>query len=277
MTTLQIGKYTITGQCWASHGSILILHGWKIAFDCGTIPEEMIGKLMGCRHICITHGHGDHIGRLHSIPMLRKRKELDPATILLPGACVKDWLQAYASLAKINGGAPRLPRGTDVINVSTKPVTQVGKDLYIHALPTIHRVPSVGYVLTEIRRKLKKEYIGLPGKEIGQLKKDGVKITDDVEVPLFAYTGDTTIEGLLQHPMFLEAEVLITECTYIDDEIDEKTCKERGHIHLKELVEHHDKIKGQLVLCHFSPRFSKDEIIHAVDEMEWKKKPLLLI
>ena len=277
MTTLIAGKLTITGQCWASHGSILILHGYKIAFDCGTIPEGMIGKLMGCKHICITHGHADHIGRLHSVPLLRKRKLLEPATYLLPGECVNVWKRAYAAMAELNGGAPRLPRGSVVINVGERPVTQVGRDLYIHALRTIHRVPSVGYVLTEIRRKLKEEYRGREGKELGALRKNGVNITDNVEIPLFAYTGDTTIEGVLQHSMFLESEVLVTECTYIDNEVDEKTSKERGHIHLREIHAHQDKFTGQIVLCHFSPRFSPSEIRVAVDALDWVKKPLLLL
>jgi ribonuclease Z len=117
----------------------------------------------------------------------------------------------------------------------------------------------------------------MEGKDIGALKKSGVKVTDAKEIALFAYTGDTTIEGVLKHPLFLDAEVLVTECTYIDDEVDEKTCKERGHIHLREIFEHRTEFKGQLVLCHFSPRFSKDEIREAVDALGWERPPLLLI
>jgi ribonuclease Z len=183
---------------------------------------------------------------------------------------------AYCNLSEINGGARRLPTGSEIVDVTAEPIREVGKDLHVHALPTVHRVPSVGYALVQTRRKLKQEYLGLPGREIALLKKT-VEITNNTETVLFAYTGDTTIEGVLQHSKFLEAEVLVTECTFIDDTVDEKTAIERGHIHLDQLVEHQDKIKGILVLTHFSPRFTKEQIEETVYSKRWTKKPLLLL
>lgn len=266
----------MTGQCWSTHGSILLLHGYKIGFDCGAIPENMHSKVLGCKTFCVTHGHSDHIGRLHSIPMLRKLMDMEGGTYMLPGPCIKPWYQAYCNMSELNGGSRRLPTGSNLIDMTATPIVEVGRDLHLHALPTIHRVPSVGYVLVETRRKLKKEYLGLPGKEIAELKKT-VEITDNAEVPLFAYTGDTTIAGVLQHPMFLNAEVLVTECTFIDDTVDEKTAEERGHIHLDQLIEHQDKFKGKLVLTHFSPRFTPEQIEEVVFGKAWTRKPTLLL
>ena len=57
--------------------------------------------------------------------------------------------------------------------------------------------------LKEIREKLKEELVGKSQDEIITLKKNGVPITNTIEVPLFCYLGDTT------HEVFNEVEILI--------------------------------------------------------------------
>lgn len=99
--------------------------------------------------------------------------------------------------------------------------------------------------MVETRSKLRQCF---SGKILAKLKKHGVELSYTIRKPIFSYTGDTKIEGILNQPDFLNSEVLVTECTFV-----EETSK-RGHIHIRELVEHQDKIKGILVLCHFSPR-----------------------
>lgn len=276
MTTITAGNLSMTGHCWSTQGSIIILHGYKIMFDCGTILKNMYGKVLGCKNICITHGHADHIGRLHSVPMLRQLNDMDGASYMMPGCCTSPWLESYCNLSELNGGARRLPQGSEIIDVTTHPIQKIGKELFIHALPTIHRVPSVGYALIQTRHKLKKEYLGLPGKEIAKLRLT-TEITDVKETVLFAYTGDTTLDGVLQHPKFLDSEVLVTECTFIDDEVDEETAIERGHVHLRQLFRHQDRFRGVLVLTHFSPRYSQKQIEDAVYSLQWNVKPLLLL
>ena len=55
--------------------------------------------------------------------------------------------------------------------------------------PTHHRVQSQGYIVYKQTKKLKPEYHGLSGPEIGKLAKEGVNIYDIVDTPEIAYTG----------------------------------------------------------------------------------------
>src|SRR3990167_603817 len=107
MTSYRVLELTLSGECIATHGSILILENYGIAFDCGTIPESCMNKLMRCRFICITHGHGDHIGRLHSVPFIRKRKNLPPISYILPQVCIEPWSRALDAYSELNGGKTR--------------------------------------------------------------------------------------------------------------------------------------------------------------------------
>ncbi len=60
---------------------------------------------------------------------------------------------------------------------------------YVKPFPTVHRVTSQGYIVYRNHRKLKPEYTGLPGQEIGKLARDGVQIYNYVDSPEIAYTG----------------------------------------------------------------------------------------
>jgi ribonuclease Z len=71
---------------------------------------------------------------------------------------------------------------------------RVSKRLVVRAFKTTHPTPSQGYVAYGTKEKLKTDYIGLPPSEIKALKASGVAITDTVEVPEVAFTGDTTID-----------------------------------------------------------------------------------
>lgn len=113
---------------------------------------------------------------------------------------------------------------------------------------------------------------------LSQFIRDGIDIYDYIKVPIFAYTGDTTIDGLLRNKMFLRAEVLVTECTYLND-VTETIANRHGHIHVNELRRIQDKISGTLVLCHFSPRYDIEYIKSAINGMNWTNttSPLLFI
>lgn len=123
-----------------------------------------------------------------------------------------------------------------------------------------HSVPSIGYRFYETKQKLKKEYIGLKGNQIKQLRLDGISIVEDINVPLFTFLGDThkdfekTFDDIEQMP------VIIIECTSFDDDMrSEKDMYERGHMHWFNILDLAKKYpKTLFAIIHFSRKYSTE-------------------
>lgn len=255
----------ICGISMACDGSCVVLPQYKIVFDCGRIHDDLLPELLRCRTFCISHGHVDHIGALHFDGFLRRRKNGNSVSYLMPPECAETWKRIYEGFGTLNEGS-----GCEVSVVQIREGHYpVSKGIDIHRLRTIHRVESFGYVLTTTHSKLKEHLRGKSNQEIKALKQSGEEIVESKKVALFGYTGDTTIEGVLQHKLFLEAEVLMIECTYLGDDTDPATAKARGHIHFDDIVANGEKFHNKaIVLCHFSPRYSRDYVLRHVKTLD---------
>ena len=71
---------------------------------------------------------------------------------------------------------------------------------------------------------------------------------------MFAFSGDTTLQAVLDYPPALEAEALVLECTYFDAARHPVSlAHERGHVHLSDIAEAASRFRNRrLVLMHFS-------------------------
>jgi len=145
----------------------------------------------------------------------------------------------------------------------------------------VHVVPSVGYALIEEKRKLKPEYQGLEGRELGQLRKEGVAIDVPEEVVELAFCGDTTAHVLEQQEILRRAKVLVLEATFLDERVDAASARALGHVHLDDLLERIHWLSNEtIVLTHFSARYSRAEIVELLDrklppELRSRVVPLL--
>jgi ribonuclease Z len=86
------------------------------------------------------------------------------------------------------------------------------------------------------------------------MKEAGEKITYTLDVPLVAYTGDTSMGETLLQGGVIDAKVLITECTFF--EADHRRRADQGkHMHVRDLLEVLPQLKNELVLLsHVSRR-----------------------
>ncbi|CAN1177530.1 tRNase Z TRZ1 [Linum perenne] len=101
-----------------------------------------------------------------------------------------------------------------------------------------------GYVVYQVKETLKQEYQNLSSNEIRYLKLSGVQlvysqITDTVTHPEIAFTGDTMSDFVLDESNIdvLKANILVMECTFVEDRVAVEHAREYGHTHLCEEIQ----------------------------------------
>ena len=129
-----------------------------------------------------------------------------------------------------------------------------------------HRVPSVGYCVSEVKRKLKDEYLSLPGSEIAKLKAENIDLFRIQKKKQFIFMGDTTFKVFELHPEVFEYPVIFIECTFLS-EGEERTALKRTHVHwnhLKPFVKQNPQCLFMLI--HFTLALSEFDIEQFFDK-----------
>jgi hypothetical protein len=135
----------------------------------------------------------------------------------------------------------------------------IGGGFRVLAFPTTHRVLSQGYYIVHSQDKILPQYAGLDGASLRQIKKSGVPVSDRVDTYEIAYTGDTTMDALLDPDMefLFHIPILLIEMTYIDG--DRSKAREWGHIHIDDFIEHIDLFQNSFIIfLHLSNKYQGD-------------------
>jgi len=246
----------IEGVSIAGHESFYKLPGFRTLLEFGRAPDDVVGYA----NVCVTHGHLDHIAGLAHFASRRRLQELPAARVFVPAEAagpVAKWIEACETLENIEYRLEIVP---------SKPGdrVQLRNDLELTVLPGRHRVPTVGYLFSEVRQKLRDEFAGLSGEEIARLRAEGTAVTRREEVPLLAYPGDCGAEIFDAAPQILSARLLLLECSFLLPE-DRERAREYAHIHVDDLVERAALFRNEaVVLTHFSQRYRPEEIREAL-------------
>jgi ribonuclease Z len=133
---------------------------------------------------------------------------------------------------------------------------QIKPNLFARAFPTKHSRGSLGYAIIEKRKKLKSEYADLTGPQIVELKKQSVTIDYPVEIPIVTYLGDTQFAEFSQLDYVTNSKILITECTFYEDEHIERADVGR-HMHVRELAKLMRRMNNEyVIITHITHRTS---------------------
>ena len=225
----------------------------KIGFDLGAQPWSF----MGTPTWFVSHTHMDHLVCLPVYVARRRMMKMEPPVIYLPEHAVAPMERILRLLSRLDRG--RLPctlaplRPGDEIELSREQVVTVSA--------TEHAVPSLGFVVWQRRRKLKSEFVGLPGETIRDLRHAGTEVTQEIRIPKVAYLGDSAPAGLDACPAMFEAEVLIMEVTFVAQRHRKDKIHKFGHIHLDDVIERRGKFRNELIIAsHFSTRYNSTQI-----------------
>ena len=227
--TIRHKALTIDGYSRAAVQSYWRVQELKIGFELGASPWTF----MGTQFFLVTHGHLDHLAALPVYVARRRMMKMDPPTIYLPQEIVDDVWRVLKSWQRLDRGR----MVCELVGVKEGDMITLSREHRFAVFPTKHTVPSVGYIVYDVRKKLKPEYHGLKGDQIRDLRLQGLEVAAETLTPLLCFTGDTSPPGLDAHPDVYNAEVLMTEMTFFRPEHRKEKIHKFGHMHLDDILE----------------------------------------
>lgn len=245
-------EVTLRGHSRSAERTCFFWNELSIYFDAG-IQGNKPGKF-----VLLTHGHGDHSA---SLPLMDVEFDGDPINVLVPAEVEEQANTFTNAFYRLNDATEELKNNryikiTPVIP-GQKLRFEIKKRQYeIEVFNCHHSVPTVGYGVSEIKKKLKDEYKSLPGSDIGKLRKEGVEINEEVISPVIIYLGDTKA-SVLENKDIFKYPIIMIECTFFG-EGEDKDAIHKSHVHwnhLKPYVETYPDIK--FVVYHFSTKYKR--------------------
>ena len=252
------GRLTIEGYSRAAVQTYWRIPELKLGFDLGAQPWEFMGTPVWF----VSHTHLDHLAALPVYVARRRMMKMEPPVIYLPADAI-EWVDRLLKCIKhLDRG--RLP--CDLKPIRAGDEIEVSRELVVTVSATAHTIPSLGFIVWERRRKLKAEYQQLTGDQIRDLRLSGTEVTHEVRIPLVAYLGDSSPQGLDRTPAMYEAKVLIAEMTFVAPSHRKDKIHKHGHMHLDDFVERRDLFKNeQIIASHFSTRYQRSQVVRLVD------------
>ncbi len=257
---LYFPPYRVQGYSVAGEETFVQIPELDLCFDVGNAPKLMLNS----NFVALSHGHMDHSAGLGYYFSQRVFQGMKPGTLLCHAA-LADPIRRLMS-AWVDVEAQRTPYQV----IGMQPGTKTGefelkKHVYLRAFETHHTVPSLGFVVVDKRSKLREEYTGLPQEKLIQLKKAGQEITYIKEVPIVAYLGDTATGSFFSRPDVSQAEILISECTFLESDHRDRA-KSGKHLHVHDIVDALKIIQAKhVVLTHLSRRTHMGQIRQEID------------
>ena len=267
---LEVANTRLSGFSVSGLATWMIAPDLDICFDMGECPLSALPM----NHVFLTHAHGDHSRCLMRHDALRRMIGIKKESVYyLPEEIVEaaqKWIRAGAYFEGARGKNSKMPRIIPLRDqvVGEAPLPLIYRDnLSVRAFKVDHSVPSLGYTIYDSRLKLKQQYHGLSGRELAQLKRDGVKIEAPLHTPRLTFIGDCTASSLWREDEIWESKILVIESTFIG-EGEEKMARQRGHTHLSEIAHLLREREAQIsceaiVLKHFSMKIKPREAAEA--------------
>lgn len=259
-----VATMRISGYSTARFSTWYYLDELKLLFDAGDgVSSALASKCQRVQHVFLSHADRDHIGGLLQFNQLAARSDR-ALTYYYPKdsgsfPAFRDFIEQFdPNLAKACWVAVEAGQR---IPVASNHVVEVGENdhIAISGGGDAGLTKSLDFRVIESRRRLKLEFAGLAGAEIGRLRAEhgDDHITNTLERPLFGFSGDAPSFDAAR---WRNTEILVHEATFIAPD-----AADRGHCELGEVIRGATGLDLKaLVLGHFSTRYDADFIRAAI-------------
>lgn len=269
---ITIDQMDIIGYSFAGEETVIAMPQLDVCFDIGKAPDQVIAV----NNLLLTHGHMDHAAGIAYYLSHRNFNGQSPGTILTPENLLEPIRQIIDAWGKLDGN--KIP--AHLVGVKAGDEYQIKPNLFARVFPTKHSRGSVGFCVIEKRKKLKVEYTKLKGPQIVELKKQGIEIDYQIEIPIVTYLGDTQYVDFSQLKYISESKILIAECTFYLDEHAQRA--EAGkHMHINEFASLVENMQNEhIIVTHTSQRIKMQEVRSilrkSLSASKYKKSILLM-
>lgn len=258
---LYFPPYRVQGYSIAGEETFVQIPELDVCFDIGRAGRIALTS----NYIALSHGHMDHAAGLAYYFSQRYFQGMGEGTVLCHPTLenpIKRLMDAWIDIEAQRTPYHVIPMDPDGPSAEM----EIKNTYYLRAFATSHTVPSLGFVMIEKRSKLREELVGLPQSELVKLKEAGQEITYIKEVPLVAYMGDTSPGPHFHRPDVANAQILITECTFLEADHRDRA-KVGKHLHVSDLAAMMDSLNNQaIVVTHLSRRTHLGDARRAIEQ-----------
>ncbi len=261
---LELGNETLVAFSISALATYVMVPELNCAFDMG----ECLMEAVPLNRVFLSHAHGDHSRCLLRHESLRRLLGMEPATYYVPEQTLEGFKElslAWKTLENVRDKNFALPRFQPMADGD---VVWMHRQLAAKAFKVNHTLPSLGYTLFDVRKKLKPEFQGRPGRELAEMRRRGEPFEEELWLPRLTFIGDSTIETLYRERHVGQSRILFLEVTYLMDD-DRDIARQRGHTHLEDLLtflkECPDVLNNEhIVLKHFFMCYDRRLILHTL-------------
>jgi ribonuclease Z len=210
MGFLYVPPYRVQGISIAGEQTCVQVPELDIVFDIGLCPRIALAS----PYVALSHGHMDHVAGLPYYFSQRMFQKIGMGKCVCHAAMVRPLTDMMAAWVAVE----QQRTAHEIIGLEPDQQIEIKNNIFLRAIQVSHTVPSLGYAVIERRSKLKQEFADLPQEKLRELKSSGTEITRTLEIPLVAYTGDCEFGPYLFRDEFVNAKIVISECTFLEDE-----------------------------------------------------------
>ena len=243
----------VSGVSVAGRETFFSLPSLGCAFDLGRTPSDLVP----ISNIFLSHAHLDHAAGLAYWFSQRRLSRLGGGVVRTDPSAVERWRRIVALHEELEG----VRYDGRIEAIAPGESVSIRRDLSVSAFRVDHRIPTLGFCVSQSRSHVRADWRGKSETEIRAAALAGERVKETVWRPLIAFCGDTA-RGVftLAPPEVWQAKVLLLECSFIEER-DRERSKDWGHLHLNEVAEHADLFQNEvLVLTHITLRTRPEEV-----------------